>query len=422
MPLIKHCKRYFKQLRHLMKCLQIKDSWKSLKSCDVLLMAHENDRSFEFEGLFYSHIIDTVGFYLVDSNPVIALQSLSLPFSNSKQDKAHASPHSINRKMLYAKLQWKLGGQFFLKPRHCPELKLWLKVLALTKPKVVIAIQPHPLLCQACRIKGVEVFDYQHGLIKEIMPEYGHSFMAKAPLEKLPTGYLCWDEDSAEVLRQWATPRGIRVLVPGNPWVSRFMYPKPQDVLVSQALSQLPNTKHYEKTILISLQPGLDQLYPDSFEEGEFIPKSLKDALSSSVESVLWLVRLHPIQFKDPQLSKKIIQFFSQYPNVEVDNATKAALPAVLSVVNGHITWNSCVVLEAAFMGVASFVMDPFQNGVDSFFTSIESNGLASRASQDNASAEIKDWVRHLNSRLEAKPFIPFNGDTLIEELGIAEN
>lgn len=436
MGIIKKLKWFLKRIKFTLQSQRIKDSWRDLTPCDVLLMAHENDRSYQFEGLSYSHIIDTVGWYLSNSNHNISIQSLTLPFSNTRQDCAFGLPKSINRSMLFAKLKWKLFGRLFQanKMSENPELKLWLHVLALTNPKVVIAIQPHPILCQACRMNNVQVFDYQHGLINETMPEYGQSFVARVSKQNLPTGYLCWDEESANVVREWAASKEVHVFVHGNPWMNRFMNRQQNDSLVMTEIEKLQNSinqvmanKLYEKVVLVTLQPGLDCLYPQSFNSNQFVHKALIEVLESSPDDILWLIRLHPIQFKDPGLKNRIIRLFSKFKNVEVIHATISALPAVLSYVNGHVTWNSCVVLEAANMGVHSFIMEPHQaNSLENeslpFFSHIEKRNLATRAKHDDCVEEMKVWLHSIGMNRDHINLAQFDVESFIRDIGITQN
>jgi len=434
-------KRYITRIKQALKSLIINDTWLELKPCDVLLMAHENDRSYLFDGLLYSQLIDTLGWFLGNAKRKLSIQCLSLPFSYLKPQATYGAPKLINRSIMFSKVQSRLFSNLpFVKINpESYEIKLWLKVLELTSPKIIIAIQPHPLLCSACRIRGIKVFDYQHGVISEAMPEYGSVSVAKISKDRLPTGYLCWDEESADVIRGWALAQNIDIFVHGNPWMSRFFYQHPQDQLVIKELNAVKNgidqmmvKRMYAKVILVTLQPWLDVLYPNSFSPGQFIYQSFMELLEMKSDDILWLIRLHPIQWNDLEMRNKIIKVFSKYKNVEVVNATKAALPAILVHVNGHLTWNSNVVTEASWLGVHSFIMDAVRDlGAEhlendsvrkkmlSYHSHIEARNLAVRAKTENCAGEIKKWLMELGDKANVNNLKQFCVESFIRDLGV---
>lgn len=434
-------KRYITRIKQALRSLIIKDTWLELKPCDVLLMAHENDRSYLFDGLLYSQIIDTLGWFLGNAKRKLSIQFLSLPFSYLKPQETYGTPKSINRSVMFAKVKSRLFSHLpFIKTNpESYEIKLWLKVLELTNPKVVIAVQPHPLLCNACRIRGIKVFDYQHGVISEAMLEYGNASVAKIPTDRLPTGYLCWDETSADALRARALAQSMDIFVHGNPWMSRFFYQQQQDQLVIKELNTVKNgidqmmvKRMYEKVILVTLQPWLDVFYPNSFSPGQFIYQSFMELLEMKSDDILWLIRIHPIQWKDLEIRNKIINFFSKYKNVEVVNATKAALPAILVHVNGHLTWNSNVVTEASWLGVHSFIMDAVKDlGAEhlesdsvrkkmlSYHSHIEARNLAVRAKTEDCAGEIKKWLTELGDKATVNNLKQFCVEAFIRDLGV---
>lgn len=389
-------------------------------------MAHENDRSYVYKGLFYSHIIDTLAWLMQKSNSNLSISSLSLPFSSVNETQAYNAPKSLNRSMLFAKIMARLP--FVIEP----ELKLWLKILDLSKPKVVIAVQPHPMLCKACRERNIQVFDYQHGLINEGMPEYGH-VRKMASVEFLPTGYLCWDKNSANVINLWAEDKGIKTFILGNPWMSRFMSPREDDQLVSQELEQFNIDQNKavlsddKKVILVTLQANPEIHFPDYFSNKQIIQSSLLEVIKASESTITWLIRLHPIQNRDPIEKKRIMNFFSSYQNVEINHASKVALPALFSIIHGHITWNSCVTDETSNYGIPSFVMDPRFSGnradfiqIKSFFPNLENSNLVTYANSLSCSTQISEWLDDLKTSQQQKVYVkPFDTNKLLKDVGL---
>jgi hypothetical protein len=290
------------------------------------------------------------------------------------------------------------------------------------------------MLCKACRVKGIPVFDYQHGLINEKMPEYGFENRNQVPTEFLPTGYLCWDNKSASVINKWAKDKDIQTFVHGNPWLLRFMVPQSDDLLVKQEFEQLKSVRKSlilskeNKIILVTLQANPEMYFPDCFTKKQFVQPSLVDVIRETRANVTWLIRLHPIQRKDPILKNRIENFFMEYSNVEIEQATKVALPAIFSIIHGHITWNSCVTIEAAMNGIPSFVMDPQfagnSNGpinIDSFFSNLENHSLVTFAESLDCSKQIIRWVKELSlSEHQKTPISAFNKNKFLKDVGLA--
>ncbi len=213
--------------------------------------------------------------------------------------------------------------------------------------------------------------------------------------------------------------------------MSRFYYQHQDDLLVTNELKALKNNieqmvvNHcYEKIVLVTLQPGLDYLYPNNFLLGEFVYSSFIDVLDSRSD-ILWLIRIHPIQFNDFSLRNRIINFFSKYKNVEVINSTKAALPALFIYVNGHLTWNSNVVTEASWTGVHSFIMDTGQVQDESgkskspYYAHIEERNLAVRAQNEDCAHEIKLWLDTLGEIGRTPHVHQFCIESFISEIGV---
>lgn len=429
--------KYFKRVKQIALSLILNDTWKQLKPCDILVLAHENDRSYKYDNLYYSHILDTISWYLINSKYKFEIQSVSLPFSKIGHNKSYGSPKTLNRAMFLAKCRARLLGRLSIctiKSKNS-ELDLWLAILKVSTPRVVIAIQPPAALCNACRSIGVDIFDYQHGVINEANLAYGSRYVANVVSADLPTGYFCWDEDSADVIRNWAHNKGISVFVQGNPWMSRFIYPESTDLLVANELSNIENaiarlkeSKRNRKLILVTLQPSLDLFFPSRFPKNKFISDSLLEVIESS-QDVLWLIRLHPIQMKDITIMKHIIQFFSKYDNVEITHSSAAALPALLYHVHGHITWSSSVVMEASCMGLHSFIMDPLNETLEikksagpkkvemPYYKEIEDRNLATRAKKNNCADEINEWMALMCDRKKPNHLIHFSIDLFIENL-----
>lgn len=345
-----------------LKTYTIKDTWPELKKCDVLLLSHENDRTYNFHGKRYSQIIDSLRFYL-EKNSVLC-ESLSLPFDSQKYSNNYYRDKTINRLFLRQLVLNFLQPLFFSKrfssqEMHLRYIEIWLKVLYLCQPKVVIAIQPSQSLCAACHKIGIRVYDFQHGAIHDSMSTYGLDFNLHESVELKPTGYMCWNDVSADVLRRWCLINGLDVFVLGNPWFYRFKNKDKKDDVVQSAILQEQPLYLDKKSILVTLQWDLDHWFPEFYKPGEIIHSTLIDVINNPDNEVNWLLRLHPIQLKDKHLVRAIKNKFRKFNNVFIDWPTKMPLPEVISSVQGHITWSSSVVIEAAMFGIKNFVLNP---------------------------------------------------------------
>ena len=408
------------------KVFTVRDTWRNLKSCDVLLVSHENNRSYDFQGKRVSHLLDSVRYYLEKES--INCDAVSLPFDSQGESTNHYGDKTVNYLFLNQIISCGLRSLFTLKHsftqiRHHGYVKAWMKILEKCQPKIVIAIQPRSYLCEACHKKGIKIYDFQHGVIDETIPGYSSIVTEKIKKEYLPTGYFCWNEDSANTLQKWCTRKGLDVLVLGNPWLSRFQLKEDQDDIVQYALKNEPPFDINKKTILISLQWRLDYWYPQFFTASEFISPELLNVIRNSGDEINWLLRLHPIQMKQKKIIEIIKNEFNGLDNVKIEWPSRVPLPVVLTYVHGHITWDSSTVIEAALFNVKNFVLNP--KGFSPFqasdekkvtrspiqqlpYTFEENQGLVERSKEQPDKDQINKWVNALTddfTKLEHESF-----------------
>ncbi|WP_143154491.1 hypothetical protein [Devosia limi] len=326
-------------------------------AADLLTVAHDNDRSYLYNGRYYSPLIDTIE----DDVRAEGAQTTSVAriISTIKGERAYGDVHSPEGAFARALVQKRLTavlnrGAY---PYSKPEEKVWAAILDATGARSVVAIQPSRELCKVCRERGIWVADMQHGVIAERHPWYGAQFRAKDPVEQLPNAILCWDQGSAEVIRQWAGPQ-IETPVIGNPWLSRFMRQRPGDALVGDAQANAPLERADDrKSVLVSLSWGERDI------ANGFIHEELEAAIIATSGRLRWLVRLHPNQqigFATPE-GPKFVRYFNERlkGNVEWEWPTKVPLPYLLSRVDAHVSWNSSVSIEAALCGLSTGLLSP---------------------------------------------------------------
>lgn len=375
-----------------------------MKECDVLLVNHENDRSYKYKGKSYSPFLDSLRVLLEREHRKV--ECASLFFNEEPSSQSYFEYKTLNR--LAIKNQ--LAGTFKREMPVISDTKTWETVLKRCRPKLVIGIQPSKALNRACHALGIRVYDYQHGVITSSMSYYGAEHNLKRNLAEVPDGFFCWDESSVTVISEWAKAKGLGTIELGNPWLKRFSSISEDDTLVRDELAKLPVSR--KKRILVTLQWGLSHFYPSAFNSEDPIHPSLETAIKNST-NVDWLIRLHPNMQRQKSLVDLMKNKFEGIDNVIMEEATNMALPALLSSASGHLTWDSSCVIEASVVKVPSFVLNP------AYFVTILPDGklttqkdhlpfereaklgMVTRSSGNNMTEEILSWVHSLSIKPE---------------------
>ncbi|MFA4849329.1 MAG: hypothetical protein WC626_06335 [Methanoregula sp.] len=273
---------------------------------------------------------------------------------------------------------------------------LWCQILKKAKPKCIIGIQPDEFLCRAGKLQKIPVYDLQHGVIADEHLWYGEVYRMGTPIEKLPDGFLCWDDQSVATLSKWASNKGIRVLKIGNPWFLRFAYVQPEDLLVSEALANCNVIDDNRPCILVSLQWAMATFYPDKEFNGVMIDALEKVILDTS-ELYNWVIRLHPVQMSGDERDM-VLNFLQTTFGTEMTRrsimASEIPLPILIRKTDLHITHHSTVVVEAAWGGVRSGLLsEQFGPGGEyqTMFSYERSLGIAELIPQNPEC--IKQWI-----------------------------
>jgi len=239
------------------------------------------------------------------------------------------------------------------------KVRLWQRIFEKVRPRCVIGNMPDPALCWAGKIAGVPIYDLQHGIISDQHAHYGIRYPL-FPASDLPNGYLCWDEVSAATLKKWAPQKGIDVRVIGNPWFLRFLFPKPGDRLVQEALKQGKLLNNDKPTILVSLTWGMRKYWPDQVPNG-VIDDALENTILQTATTYNWFLRLHPIQVtgrEKPMVDDYLDRTFGQLPSVDWRMCSAMPLPALLNHAVLHIAFDSSTVIEAGWMGIRTALLN----------------------------------------------------------------
>ena len=350
-------------LTKMLLAVMFSDTWQNLQNCDVLLVRSDGDCGYTFHGKAYAHLLDSFSDLCV--NRGLVTRSVATPYSRLIGIQAYNSPVSYNRTAFFIGLlrrciQLVRGSANSMNWANERRNHFWMKILEKAKPRCVIAIQPDEGLCWAGKVKSIPVYDYQHGVIDDQNPWYGKKYRADTSSRYLPDGFLCWDEHSADTLRKWAPQKGIEIRVVGNPWFLRFQFVKPYDFLVQEALKCGKIFNNNRPVILVSLQWGMDLFYKYT-GFSKVMVEALEKTITETADSYNWLLRLHPVQIRGVEKEiahRYLTDTFGHLDSVEWRTCSELPLPVVLKQADMHITDMSTVVIEAAWMGVYSALLN----------------------------------------------------------------
>ena len=422
-------KAFYKKLNYsldILKSLKIKDSYNEISKCDVLLARHDADCAYTYKGKAYSQILDS--FSDLCKENALSTQIIAKSYSQKVNFKAFNSPFSMNRKVFLVTFMALILTFLGLRKQSTSLkksllTKLWVTILEKSSPKFVVAIQPCIYLCMASRKLNIKVYDFQHGVISSDHPWYGARFRHDTPTNELPTGFLCWNSSSAEVINEWSLPKNIDVVVVGNPWFQRFVNFRERDELVSNYVNTQSIFKTAKPTILFSLQWGLDKFYHDNDFNG-ILHRNIETFIIESADRYNWMIRLHPVQLrgnnKDRIVSYLEKTFGDLLDSVNWHESSNLPLPVVLKNINLHITDFSSIIIESSWYNTPSAILNPevCDGGrLHSYYLDERKKGIAEVVFNDTKS--IAHWV----SKTLDKNIIPvdiakesiFNTENLIE-------
>lgn len=338
----------------------VKDTWKEIKKCDILLVRHDHDCGYLLENQAYAHLLDSLG-DLFRKNGVV-IESLATPFSVLTGSKAHGNPRSYNRLHFNTNVLGFLGslilGRNWKKEWHQKKIKDFsYKLLQRCKPKIIIGIQPDSNLCQAAKYQGIKVYDLQHGVITKDNKYYGYKHLNGIDSSLLPDCYLCWNRNSQNVIDTWAKVKKIETRVIGNPWFSRFLNDNDSDILVKNERKKHDAPSERKYRILVTLQWGFYKLTSTDDTNQIFMPKGLEDVILKTIDSYDWIVRLHPVQLRGSERKKSIAYLNEVFGNRYAEkwiSESEIPLPLLFENVSCHITHSSTVVIEASWYNIPS--------------------------------------------------------------------
>lgn len=380
--------------------------------CDVLTVAHDNDRHLLLGDKYYSPLIDTLEERLAPLG--VKCVSVARIISTIKGDSAYGDVRSPEGGFARALVTKRLKG-VLLRGRYPfsrMEEKIWGRILDSTGAIKVVGIQPSRELCVAARKRGVWVADMQHGVIADSHPWYGSRFRANEPPEYLPHRFLVWDPGSAEVL-DWTSVHGTEITIIGNPWISRFIASTPDDLILAGLVSRAGTAfaRNGKKNVLVSLSWG------DTDIPNGLMTQELATVIRETQAEFNWYLRLHPNQVKG-FASHEAAWFRKYYTEAlngyaEWQDATRNPLPLVLSRMDLHVTWNSSVCIEAAHFGVKSALLNPRmqeEGDKEDYYQYYKREGVVDMV--ENSPSAIRAWLMtHCQDAKRPEDYARYDGE-----------
>jgi len=208
----------------------------------------------------------------------------------------------------------------------------------------------------ACHELSIPSVDIQHGVQGEYHFAYGGwNNVPDEGYNILPSAFWCWSEYEQSFISKWGK-RYHQSFVGGNGWLDMWMS---SDFQLSNQYNDIINksTENGQIKIIMTLQP----LYGLPGWDHN-IPQWVIDAIKECPENWRFYIRSHPQMVSGNyrnELESTIEQLKSNgiLDKVEIDLATNLPLPALLQVMDVHITAFSTCVLEAEYFGIASVII-----------------------------------------------------------------
>jgi hypothetical protein len=179
---------------------------------------------------------------------------------------------------------------------------------------------------------GIKTICHQHGGQSQSNP-YFSKWCMDIDLNRSPfcSTYSCWDNESAQSLRNWRiNGEKPKIVIEENKWLS-----------FSKSLSALSLEARNDTDLFIDFFNIVVTLQP-SFRISEEV---LQDLLNFDDSIKLW-IRFHPAMVDTD--SHPVAVWGKEMPRVEIQRASEFTLPELFSLAQLHLTASSSSVMEAA--------------------------------------------------------------------------
>jgi len=393
------------RVSHLIRALLIPDSVKNITPSDVMILRHDTDCGYLFEDKKYSQLADTLAMELREKG--LSTLTVATPYSACDPGGCYNDPVSMNRITFLGNICSRALRYLWFGKKTTEISKgfrqwAWRRVIAKSKPKLVVGIQPPLELFEVCMSQGIPCYDLQHGIV---LPEelYYAALLETLRLADQQVGVLCWDEATVRKIRK-ATEENPHVDTPlvGNLWVRRFRQPRVSDKLIQEAIDGAPLITG-KPVILITLQWRLQELYRlrnvQETLSGWVMPEPLENIIRSTCDEFDWWIKMHPVAARSQEGKQQLDYLnrnFGGLAGVHFGSEVlNTPLPALMKFAHAHLTDSSACTLEATQFGLVTGLWNPiFEDPqvLKNWFPALEGTGEISFVKwQEN---EILRWLK----------------------------
>lgn len=409
------CLRLGEALRRA-RALCLPDSFREMPACDVVVCCSDCDRTDVLDGLAYARMADG----LVEALEArgVAVRSLALPYALLAGRATWAGAYTANRYFFASSVIARLR-RLFRRPSllEAKAQDFYARLLARTGARSLVGIGLPVAAIRAARAANIRSVEILHG--------YGYSSVPwgwdTAAPHDLPDMVLAFDAVSATTFGQLRS-QGLTVRTIDNYWYRKFLDPE-EFRRLPQAWRDMSWLPRCRKVVLVSLSWGYDgdhggyTYFAGVLQNGLF-PNELADAIGLAGDAYHWVFRLHPVQLSGPRFAyyKNLLDRLCRtYENCEWERGSHAALPALLSRCDAHISMVSMTAYDAAFLGVRSLMLCPTLKAggpYELMFKDLEAQGLLTRGDFD--ARKIRAWLQTVTKAPRA---LPVQADTGMSEL-----
>jgi hypothetical protein len=219
----------------------------------------------------------------------------------------------------------------------------------------------------------------QHGGQSRHNPAFGQwTNLPREGYEMLPDTFLCWDKWSANTIHEWSgTNNNHTAKVVGYKWAEMW---KNGEIKYSGTVN-IKSLAAGKMNILYTMQPSIGLL-----------PLIISNMVNHFQNKINWWFRLHPRQLKT-KAEKDLSNSYANCNNIFISQASSEPLPAIMSIIDLHITSFSSCVYEAMAFNIPTIFIDKM--GQDYFDDIIKTDAAKLCISFKELKKEISDKLEN---------------------------